>query len=70
MPTRGRPFEPGNTLGRGRPKGSRNKKKEDGWKILAEYHPSLMRKYVSLGLIGDPKITRRRKVGARQARSA
>jgi hypothetical protein len=56
MATRGRPFEPGNKSGRGRPKGSRNKVTQEGWKILKEYHPSLMRKLVSMGLNGDPKV--------------
>jgi hypothetical protein len=33
---RGRPFEPGNKLGRGRPKGSRNKAKSPGQDLLQE----------------------------------
>ena len=35
---RGRPFAPGNTLGRGRPRGSRNKAKP-GQTLLDEYAP-------------------------------
>jgi translation elongation factor EF-Tu-like GTPase len=39
---RGRPFEPGNKLGRGRPKGSPNKKKPLAQKILDENAPAIM----------------------------
>jgi hypothetical protein len=40
---RGQPFPPGNTLGLGRPKGSRNKAKPPGQDLLDEYAPHLMR---------------------------
>lgn len=39
---RGRPFEPGNKFGRGRPKGSPNKKKILAQKIFDENAPALM----------------------------
>jgi len=39
---RGRPFEQGNTLGRGRPKGSPNKKKPLAQKIFDENAPAIM----------------------------
>src|SRR5439155_25334874 len=50
---RGRPFEPGNKYGRGRPKGSRNKEKYPGEKILDEYGPHIMFKCISQALNGD-----------------
>ena len=50
---RGRPFEPGNKFGKGRPKGSRNKGKAEQQKILEEYAAPLMRKCVVLALKGD-----------------
>jgi hypothetical protein len=50
---RGRPFEPGNTLGRGRPKGSRNKSKSPGQDLFDEYAEHLTRKAISLGLAGE-----------------
>ena len=50
---RGRPFEPGNTLERGRPTGSRNKAKSVGRVLLDEYAPHLVRKCISLAMNGD-----------------
>ena len=55
---RGRPFEPGNTLGRGRPKGSRNKSKSPGQDLFEEYGEHLIRKIISLGLAGDTNALR------------
>ena len=55
---RGRPFEPGNTLGRGRPKGSRNKSKSPGQDLFDEYGEHLIRKIISLGLMGDTNALR------------
>jgi hypothetical protein len=51
---RGRPFEPGNKMGRGRPKGSRNKPKPEppGQQLLNEYGEHVMRKCISLALQG------------------
>jgi len=53
--TRGRPFEPGNKFGRGRPKGSKNKSTSVGRQLLDEHHESLMRKNIAEGLKGDTK---------------
>ena len=55
---RGRPFEPGNKLGRGRPKGSRNKSKSPGQGLFDEYAEHLIRKTISLGLAGDTHALR------------
>jgi hypothetical protein len=51
--TRGRPFEPGNTFGRGRPKGSKNKSTSVVRRLLAEHHPMLMKSHVAAALKGD-----------------
>jgi len=40
--TRGRPFEPGNKFGRGRPKGSPNKKTLQAQKLFEENSPAIM----------------------------
>ena len=56
MATRGRPFEPGNKMGRGRPKGSRNKITTDGKKILREYCGPLMQKALVLVKRGDDRM--------------
>ena len=53
--TRGRPFEPGNKFGRGRPKGSKNRSTSVGRQLLEEHHESLMRKNIAEGLKGDAK---------------
>lgn len=55
---RGRPFAPGNTLGRGRPKGSRNKAQSPGQDLLDEYAPHLVRKCISMAMQGDPGALR------------
>jgi hypothetical protein len=56
---RGRPFEPGNKQGRGRPKGSRNKSlKSPAQDLLDEFAVHLTRKSISLGLAGDPHALR------------
>lgn len=39
---RGRPFEPGNKFGRGRPKGSPNKKKQSAERIFDQNAPAIM----------------------------
>ena len=54
---RGRPFEPGNKLGRGRPKGSRNKTKP-GQDLLDEYAPHLVRKCIAEAMQGDQSAMR------------
>ena len=40
--TRGRPFEPGNKFGRGRPTGSPNKKTQQAHKLFEENSPAIM----------------------------
>src|ERR1019366_3858156 len=50
---RGRPFEPGNKFGRGRPPGSRNRKAHALQKVLDEYTPALLRKSLAMALQGD-----------------
>ncbi len=56
MATRGRPFEPGNKMGRGRPKGSRNKLTREGREILNEHFPALLRKAIIMALQGDARV--------------
>jgi hypothetical protein len=56
--TRGRPFEPGNKFGRGRPKGSRNKKNPQAEKIFEDNAPAI----VTQGIINsrnDPAMLRK-----------
>ena len=55
---RGRPFSPGNTFGRGRPQGSRNKGKAPGQELLDQYSESLTRKCIAMALQGDPRALR------------
>jgi len=50
--SRGRPFEPGNTFGRGRPKGSANKSAV-GWRVLQQHEGMLMTKNISEALKGN-----------------
>lgn len=52
---RGRPFEPGNKMGRGRPKGSRNKRSTQAQQILDQYTDSLIKKCVAKALEGDTR---------------
>jgi hypothetical protein len=51
--SRGRPFEPGNSLGRGRPKGSRNKSTEATMALLGEHAEMLMKKCIAEALKGN-----------------
>ena len=55
MATRGKPFEPGNKLGRGRPKGSRNKTTLMAQKLLDSFAEPLVKKCLHLALQGDSK---------------
>ena len=55
---RGRPFEPGNKFGRGRPKGSRNKTTLALQQILDEHLPTLMKKGIMLAWQGDGPLLR------------
>jgi hypothetical protein len=50
---RGRPFQPGNQFGRGRPRGSPNKKSLLVREILLENGPEIMLKVVELAKKGD-----------------
>ena len=50
---RGRPFQPGNQYGRGRPKGSRNKSTLAAQQILEQYSEPIMRKCIAQALNGD-----------------
>ena len=50
---RGRPFQPGNKFGRGRPPGSRNKEKIPGGQLLEQFEPSLVAKAITTGLDGN-----------------
>ena len=55
---RGRPFAPGNTFGRGRPKGSSNKTNSQGDDLLGQYADSVKRKCVAMALQGNPQALR------------
>jgi hypothetical protein len=55
---RGRPFEPGNQLGRGRPKGSRNKRSLIAKQLLDEHSAPIMHKALVLALQGDGPLLR------------
>lgn len=55
---RGRPFEQGNSFGRGRPKGSRNKEKSPGQRIFEQYAEPLVRKCIAQALQGDRSAMR------------
>ena len=50
---RGRPFAPGNTEGRGRPKGSPNKSSAPGQRVLNDFAEQLMLKCISMAGKGD-----------------
>ena len=52
---RGKPFEPGNKMGRGRPKGSRNKRNAEAIAILDQYAEPLIKKCIAKALEGDPR---------------
>ena len=50
MAPRGKPFEPGNKFGRGRPPGSRNKKTVAARELLDSYAEPVVRKVLQMGL--------------------
>ena len=56
---RGRPFAPGNTLGRGRPKGSGNKANSAEQELLDRYAPHLVGKCIERALKGDDRSAMR-----------
>jgi hypothetical protein len=53
--TRGRPFEPGNKFGQGRPKGSKNKSTSAARQLLEKHHEALMLKNITEGLKNNTK---------------
>lgn len=55
---RGRPFEPGNKFGRGRPRGSRNKRSRLAQRVLQEHSEPLVRKALFEALKGDTPLLR------------
>lgn len=55
---RGRPFEPGNKFGRGRPKGSRNRSKAPGQALLEQHEEAVARKCILRALEGDVRALR------------
>jgi hypothetical protein len=58
MVTTGTPFQPGNKFGRGRPRGSRNKKTLLRQELLDTYAEALLRKAALLALQGDVPMLR------------
>jgi hypothetical protein len=56
--SRGKPFEPGNTAGRGRPPGSRNKTTLMLESMLDEYGTAVVRKCLAKAIEGDPTAMR------------
>src|SRR3954464_5825659 len=50
---RGRPFQPGNKCGRGRPRGSRNKRILAWEEMLGEHGEALVKKCVVMAMQGD-----------------
>ena len=55
---RGRPFQPGNKCGRGRPRGSRNKRTIQWQEMLSEHGPALLKKCVLMAMQGDSAAMR------------
>jgi hypothetical protein len=55
---RGRPFQPGNKCGRGRPRGSRNKKTIQWQEMLSEHGAALLKKCVLMAMQGDSAAMR------------
>jgi hypothetical protein len=50
---RGRPFESGNTFGRGRPKGSHNRRTLEAQALFDEYKEPIIKKCIAQALAGD-----------------
>jgi hypothetical protein len=50
---RGRPFEPGNNFGKGRPKGSKNKTRMAMEQLLSQHGEGLVRKCILQAMKGD-----------------
>ena len=55
---RGKPFEPGNKIGRGRPRGSRNKATLLAQELLDSYSKPLIRKCIMMAMEGDATAMR------------
>jgi len=49
----GKPFEPGNNFGRGRPKGSKNRPENKGLALIKEHERAIVSKVIADGLRGD-----------------
>ena len=58
MSSRGRPFEPGNQFGRGRPRGSRNKTSKAAKELLNSHAEPLVRKAMVMAMKENPSIMR------------
>lgn len=58
MASRGKPFQPGNKLGRGRPRGSRNKTTGQVQELLSEFAMPITRKAIADGLKGNGAVLR------------
>jgi hypothetical protein len=50
---RGKPFEPGNKIGHGRPKGSKNRPTVEREALFEEFAPALIKKCISEALKGN-----------------
>ena len=50
---RGKPFEPGNKFGRGRPRGSKNKTTVMAQELLESYAVPVVRKVIQMAILGD-----------------
>jgi hypothetical protein len=55
---RGRPFEPGNKVSRGRPRGSQNKRNTRGQQLLDQYSETIMQKALAEAIKGDASLLR------------
>ena len=58
MLNRGRSFKPGNQFGRGRPRGSRNKRSLIGKQLLDQHSEAILHKSLVLALQGDKALLR------------
>ena len=67
---RGRPFQPGNNLGRGRPKGSRNRKTLLAEELLDSHAEAVLIWLIRWPASGSPSAaSRQRKASTRYSRS-
>lgn len=55
---RGHPFQPGNQYGRGRPRGSHNKKRLPAQELLSSHADAILRKAMVMALQGDKQLMR------------